>query len=231
MVKRSNLISEIQKIAIALEELKDQVVFVGGSVVPLYIENPAVSEFRPTKDIDCIIRIQSRVIYYDLEKILRNKGFKNSTNNNDPICRWIYDESLVDVMPTDESILGFANKWHGEGFNEAEDIEIITGLCIKILPLSFFIAAKIEAHNSRAEDLRISEDFEDIITILDGQIDLVDFGRDFPNDVREYIRSQFGVFLQRKEFSESVYAHIQPGLEKKDRAKEIIAIINTFVNF
>ncbi|MCK4642158.1 hypothetical protein KAU32_00845 [bacterium] len=230
MIRRSNLISEIEKIALALEELKDQVVFVGGSVVPLYIENPAVSDFRPTKDIDCIIQIQSRMMYYNLEKIMRSKGFENSTNGDDPICRWIYDESLIDVMPTDESILGFTNKWHGKGFNEAEDIEIINGLRIKILPLSFFIAAKIEAHNGRAEDLRISEDFEDVITIIDGQIDLADFGKYFPSDVKEYIKSQFVVFLRRKEFSESIYAHVQSGLERKDRAKEIIAIINTFAN-
>ena len=42
----------IRKIALALGELNDQVIYVGGAVVSLYIDDPAADEVRPTKDID-----------------------------------------------------------------------------------------------------------------------------------------------------------------------------------
>lgn len=40
----------------ALQELRDQVVFVGGSTVSLYADRP-VLEIRPTDDIDVIVEI------------------------------------------------------------------------------------------------------------------------------------------------------------------------------
>lgn len=41
-----------EKIASALGDLNDQVVFVGGAVVSLYIDDLAADDARPTKDID-----------------------------------------------------------------------------------------------------------------------------------------------------------------------------------
>lgn len=29
-----------------------------------------------------------------------------------PICRWTYDDEIVDIMPDDPSILGFSNRWY-----------------------------------------------------------------------------------------------------------------------
>jgi hypothetical protein len=42
----------IKKIARALEELNDQVIYVGGAAVGLYINDPAAEDVRPTKDVD-----------------------------------------------------------------------------------------------------------------------------------------------------------------------------------
>jgi hypothetical protein len=42
----------IKKIALALGEINEQVVYVGGAVVSLYINDPAADDVRPTKDID-----------------------------------------------------------------------------------------------------------------------------------------------------------------------------------
>ena len=45
-------IAVVQKIALALGELNERVVFVGGAVVSLYIDDPAADDVRPTKDLD-----------------------------------------------------------------------------------------------------------------------------------------------------------------------------------
>lgn len=47
----------IRKIAKALGELNDRVVYVGGAVVSLYINDPAAEDIRPTKDIDISLEI------------------------------------------------------------------------------------------------------------------------------------------------------------------------------
>jgi hypothetical protein len=47
----------IKKIAIALGELNEQVIYVGGATVGLYINDPAADDVRPTKDVDISLSI------------------------------------------------------------------------------------------------------------------------------------------------------------------------------
>ena len=49
----------IKIIAGALGELNAQVVFVGGAVVSLYIDDTSAEDVRPTKDIDISLKIAS----------------------------------------------------------------------------------------------------------------------------------------------------------------------------
>ena len=105
----------LQTVANGLGELKDEMVFVGGAVAELYADNPAASEIRPTIDVDCVIEIRSRLQFAKMEENLRARGFKNDTSASAPICRWIYKDIKVDVMPTDSDVLGFSNRWYEEG--------------------------------------------------------------------------------------------------------------------
>ncbi len=51
----STNIEMLQIVAMGLGELKEEVVFVGGAVAELYADDPAASDIRPTKDVDCVI--------------------------------------------------------------------------------------------------------------------------------------------------------------------------------
>lgn len=42
-------------VANALKPLEDQIVFVGGSILSLYVDDPAAAEARPTEDVDITI--------------------------------------------------------------------------------------------------------------------------------------------------------------------------------
>ena len=58
---KNTLINRIatEKIAHALGELNEKVVYVGGAVVSLYIDDPSADDVRPTKDIDISLEIAS----------------------------------------------------------------------------------------------------------------------------------------------------------------------------
>lgn len=105
---RTNL-EMLQVIASGLAELKDAVVFVGGAVAELYVENIGAAPVRPTLDIDLIINIVSKPEFANLENQLRKLGFANDLSEGAPICRWLYQGIKVDVMPTDTKVLGFSN--------------------------------------------------------------------------------------------------------------------------
>ena len=53
-------ISVIKQIVRALGDLNERVVYVGGAVVSLYINDPAADDVRPTDDIDISLEITSR---------------------------------------------------------------------------------------------------------------------------------------------------------------------------
>lgn len=72
----------IERIAKALGELSEQVVFVGGSVVEFYANDPATSDIRPTLDVDCVIPVLNRSKYWELEEKLRQKKFQNDNSSN-----------------------------------------------------------------------------------------------------------------------------------------------------
>src|SRR3954452_6064608 len=90
----------------ALDDLLDEVVFVGGATVELWITDPAAPAPRPTKDVDVIVEVASRARFHQFEERLRRHGFREDTESG-VICRWHQGELVLDVMPTDASILGF----------------------------------------------------------------------------------------------------------------------------
>ena len=157
-------IKMLQIVAKGLGELIDEFVFVGGSVTELYANDPASSDIRPTLDVDCVIELSSRMEHARLEERLRNKKFVNDTSKGAPICRWIYSGIKVDVMPTEENILGFKNQWYSGGADNKIPRILPDGTKIYVFPLEYYIASKLEAHHDRGgNDLRQSRDFEDII--------------------------------------------------------------------
>jgi hypothetical protein len=70
-------IEMLQTVADGLNELKNDIVFVGGAVAELYADDPASSDIRPTQDVDCTIELSSYKEHTELEEDLRAKGFAN----------------------------------------------------------------------------------------------------------------------------------------------------------
>ena len=79
-------IEMIKVVAKRLGDLINEVAFLGGATTGLLITDPAVSEIRPTKDVDVIIELYSRIEFQKLEQKLRTLGFKNSFHPGSPIC-------------------------------------------------------------------------------------------------------------------------------------------------
>jgi len=220
----------IEITAQGLRELINSVTFVGGATAFFYIDDTASPRIRPTTDVDCVIEIVSRNEYNSFEKQIRKYGFKDMTGPDDPICRWKYENVTVDIMPTDEAILGFTNKWYTDGIHYAEKRRLPSGAEISIFSLPYFIATKIEAHKSRGDtDIRFSTDLEDIVSVLDGQKDLNKLF-DAPTKVKEYLMEEFKVLLKNHQFIESIQGFISQGPTTLQRTKRIIDFLKDFTS-
>lgn len=181
----------LQTVANGLGDLRDEMVFVGGVVAELYADNPAASEIRPTLDVDCVIEIGSRLAFAKLEENLRALGFSNDISKDAPICRWIYNDIKVDVMPTDSTVLGFSNRWYEEGIENKIAKILPDETEVFVFPPEYYLGAKFEAHNGRGgNDLRQSHDFEDIIYILDNCPDIFENINNSNQSVKDYLKNE-----------------------------------------
>lgn len=138
----------LERGAVALDDLVDEVVFVGGATIPLWITDPAAPPPRPTKDVDVIIEVATRSAYYAFEDQLRAVGFRN---NKEVICRWHHPEQelVLDAMPMDATLLGFENEWQERAFPHAVSVELPSGASIRAVPPPF--SAGDEARGLRGQ--------------------------------------------------------------------------------
>jgi len=223
-------IDMLQTVAHGLEELKDRMVFVGGVVAELYADDPASSEIRSTLDVDCTIELRTRIEHAELEETLRAKRFLNDTSQGAPICRWIYQDIKVDVMPADENILGFNNQWYPSGIENKISKTLPDGTDIYVFPPEYYLASKFEAHHDRGgNDLRQSRDFEDIIYILDNCTGLLDRIRETAQDVKNYLKTECEGLLENDGLSEGIEGALPYGSDS-DRVEIIENLIFEIAN-
>jgi len=208
----STNIDMLQTVANGLGELNKVVVYVGGAVAELYVTDPAASEIRPTKDVDCVIELSSRSAHAKLEEELRTKGFAHDLSKDAPICRWVYKDIKVDVMPTDSNILGFTNSWYEEGVINKIVKTLTDGTEVFVFPPEYYLAAKFEAHKNRGgNDLRQSHDFEDIIYILDNCPDILEnVSGSYPN-VKHYLKNECQNLLDNPNITEGIESALPYG--------------------
>lgn len=112
------------RVATGLRDLRELVVFTGGAVTGLLVTDPGASAHRPTEDVDLIIQITTLADYHVLGKRLRALGFSECQDQGAPLCRWVFEGTLVDVMPTSEKVLGFRNRWFQLALDRAARVRI-----------------------------------------------------------------------------------------------------------
>lgn len=174
------------KIAKALGELRNAVVFVGGAMVSLYIDDPHAEDIRPTKDIDLTFQITTVGELEQIRTALNEKGFKEAAESK-VTCRFHYEDLLVDVMSTQEVGWAPGNLWFLKGFDQAMTVTL-EDVMIKLLPLPYFVATKFDAFFDRGvKDVYASKDLEDLVYLFNHTSTIVEDLTVAPDDVRLYL--------------------------------------------
>jgi hypothetical protein len=213
----------VKTVAHRLGDLREDVVFLGGAVVGLLTTDPAVGEARPTKDVDLIVDVTSRADYAELETELRAAGFKNDCSRDAPICRWLFGDVKVDVMPADPALLGFGNRWYAQAIAHAETRKVGKWR-IRVVSAPFFLATKLEAFAGRgAGDFRASHDIEDLIALIDGRPELLDEARAAAPELQVYFAEELGELLDEPKFLDALPGHLRGDSVSQDRDRVVLA--------
>ncbi len=182
-------------IADRLGTLREKMVFLGGCTTGLLVTDSGAPDVRATMDVDMIVEVSSSLDFHTIEAAMRDRGFKPDTLSGIR-CRWRSGDIIVDLMPDNEKILGFSNRWYGDAIDHAVKERLGSDCVIKRVTAPYFIATKIEAFNGRGNgDYVRSHDFEDIATVIDGREELRDEVAASEPTLRRYIGCIFSEWM------------------------------------
>lgn len=207
----------------ALGELVESVVFAGGATVTLWITDPGAPTVRPTNDVDVVVEVTNRTAFHEFEARLRSRRFSED-QEDDVICRWRHPGGLLlDAMPSDPSILGFANQWQAAAIPHAVECELPSGAVLRAVSPPYLLATKLEAFKGRGgRDFLGSRDFADIIALVDGREELVGETAQAATDVRSYISTELADLLGDSRFADGLFGALRPDSASQARAEVII---------
>lgn len=210
-------------VASQLGELLEQLAFVGGCTTELFITDGVSRAPRPTRDVDAIVHISTFLQYQTLSQALRDKGFSEDATMGAPLCRWRFQDAMLDVMPTDEAILGFTNRWYVPALETCQPYQLTDYIEIRLVRAPYFIATKLEAFFSRGNgDYLMSHDLEDIIMVLDGRPELMDEISAASTELKSSLAMSFRRLLADQDFVDSISAHLAPDSASQARRRLIL---------
>ena len=178
----------LTRVAEALGDLRERLVFIGGCATALLITDPAAAPVRVTADVDAIVAVVSLPEYHQLGEALRARGFSQALEHSDPPFRWTFAGLKLDLMPIDPAVLGFSNRWYELAMQTAVAAPLQEGMSIRLVRSPCFVATKLVAFLDRGKgDYFESHDLEDVLTVVDGRPELIEeFGR-ADRELRNYV--------------------------------------------
>ena len=206
-----------------LRPLLDDLVFVGGSVTGLLITDEAAGDPRATLDVDAIAEITSYAEYSAFGDRLRALGFAEDTSEGAPLCRWVQERTILDVMPLDEKILGFSNRWYPAAMESAEGRTLSDNLEVRTVTAPFFIATKLEAFKGRGKkDFFGSRDLEDLVYVVDGRATLVAEVQAETTTLTAYVGAEIRSLLATAKFIDALPVYLRPDAVSQSRIRTIL---------
>ena len=154
---------------------------------------------RTTLDVDAIAEISSYAEYTAFGERLRALGFSEDTSEDAPLCRWVHSGTILDVMPLDEKILGFSNRWYPAAMEAATSHQLLRDLEIRVVTAPYFLRRKSRRSKVAARgDFLASHDLEDLIFVIDGRSTIVEEIRAETPLLREYLPTEITDYWLRR---------------------------------
>lgn len=210
----------IEAVAAAVRPLLSRLVFLGGSTVGLLVTDDTRPTVRATVDVDLVVNVATKADYYELCAELRGLGLREDA---EVYCRWRTGNIKVDVMPTDETIIGFSNRWYPKAVADAQTMHLPSGTGIQVVTAPLLVATKLEAFHHRGDnDFGASHDIEDIINLVDGRPELVAEVEAADEEIRGYLQTEFEDLLTNTNFTPHIAWHLDPDDYYQEREEIVI---------
>jgi hypothetical protein len=137
----------------------------------------------------------------------------------------------VDLMPTDERVLGFSNRWYPLAIASASLVSLPSGKRIRLISAPAFLATKFEAFATRGNgDLMSSHDFEDIINVLDGRAGVETEVAAADSGLADYLANRFREIAWHSDFDNALPGLVTYDELYEDRIRRVRERINSIMS-
>jgi predicted nucleotidyltransferase len=221
----------LKGVARLLRPMLSDLVFVGGCTTALLITDTAAAEVRPTYDVDAIAEIASYSEYEKFSERLRQLGFAADQSEGAPICRWAHGDVRLDVMPIDEKILGFSNRWYRPAMETSQTVQLANDLTIRAVTAPLFLVTKLEAFKGRGKnDYFASHDLEDVIAVIDGRPSLWGEVQRAPHELKLYLAREIQQLIGSQEFIDALAGYLLPDAASQARLGNLLKTLRNFAD-
>jgi predicted nucleotidyltransferase len=221
----------LKGVARLLRPMLSDLVFVGGCTTALLITDTAAAEVRPTYDVDAIAEIASYSEYEKFSERLRQLGFAADQSEGAPICRWAHGDVRLDVMPIDEKILGFSNRWYRPAMETSQTVQLANDLTIRAVTAPLFLGTKLEAFKGRGKnDYFASHDLEDVIAVIDGRPSLWGEVQRAPHELKLYLAREIQQLIGSQEFIDALAGYLLPDAASQARLGNLLKTLRNFAD-
>lgn len=214
----------LERASEVLGDLVDEVVFVGGATLEVFVTEQGATTFRPTLDVDVVVSAASRVEYERFAEQLRARGISEDSTSS-VICRFRHVASglIIDVMGRDAAIFGFSNPWYGDVLATAAPYELPSGNRLHVTSAPALVATKIAAFQDRGAGFPLaSHDLEDLVRVFDTRPEVVEEIRIARPELRSWIAGQLAAMLDDRLLVDAIRGQVLPDSGSQQRLDRIV---------
>ena len=213
----------LEEAAARLGPLLDELVLVGGCAAGLLVTDPGASPIRPTEDVDLIVEAATYASFHRFGQRLVALGFRQGTAPNDPLCRFRHPRLVLDLMPLDEGVLGFSNRWYASALQSPIVRRLPSGAAIAHVDAPHFLATKLEAFGSRGEgDYLTSPDMEDAVVVIEGRPSVEEELASAPRILHHFVAEEIAACLRSRYFVEALPGYFAAEPNPGERAGRLL---------
>ena len=214
----------LERVVDRLGELAEDLMLVGGCAAGLLVTDPAAAQIRATEDVDLVVEAVSYPDYHAFCQRLLGRGLHQGGHPDAPICRWRGEGVILDVMPLDEAVLGFSNRWYRPALRAALRADLGGGRSLQHIDGPHFLASKLEAFHNRGEgDHLMSHDLEDLVVVVEGRPEIVTEVDAAGGEVRAFLAEGVAGLLADRFFMEALAGYFAGDGDAGDRARAALA--------
>jgi hypothetical protein len=151
------------------------------------------------------------------------RGFRPDQSEGAPVCRWVFEGLLLDLMPSDATLLGFGNRWYPDAIRTAWVCALPSGQRIRVVAPPYFLGTKLDAFNGRGGgDHLVSHDLEGLVAVIDGRPEIQEEVASAAPELRAYFASAFATFLADTAFPYALQGHLPPDAASQSRLPRLL---------